>query len=225
MRGSYLSASTSRKFRVKLLPDPVAPRISVWPTSPREQVVAVRRAPRRLEHRQRLAVQMATPFVPPRRPEHGREARGEASGHEHLAHLPRARLGREPCEPRRKLAVTLPDHLRVVRGEQAAHVAVQPLDSFEFAVERHGERRFAVGHAVGFEFDERRAQTVRLGGRRRIDHRRRRALGVQGVRHHRVAAARSSGAARSGSVAATPRPSTAAIRARRSLRRPGSRGP
>ncbi len=107
---------------------------------------------------------MAAPTVPSRRPEHGREARGESGRYEHLPHLPLARLGREPCEPRGQLAVTLPDRLRVVRGEEAAHIAVQTFDPFEFAVERHGERRLAVGHAIGFEFDERRSQTVGLRG-------------------------------------------------------------
>ena len=187
MRGSYLSASTSRKFRAKLLPDPVAPRDQRVAHVAREQVVAVRRAPRCLEHRQRLAVEMATPPVPPRRPEHGREARRESRRYEHLPHRPALRLGREPGEPRGHLAVALPDHLRIVGGEQAPNVTVEPFDPFEVAVQRHGQRRLAVGHAVGFEFDERRSQTVGLGSRRRIDHRGRRALGVLGVRHHRVA--------------------------------------
>ncbi len=131
---------------------------------------------------------MAALPVPPRRAEHGREARREAGGDEHPAHLPASRLRREPGEPRGHLAVALPDRLRVVRGEQAAHVAVQPFDPFEFAVQRHGQRRLAVGHAVGFEFDQSAAQPVGLGGRCGIDHRRRRALGVLRVRHHRVAA-------------------------------------
>ena len=48
--------------------------------------------------------------------------------------------------------------------------------------------RLAVGHAVGLEFDERGAQPVGLDGSGRIDHRRRRALGLLHVRHHRVAA-------------------------------------
>ena len=153
-----------------------------------EQVVVVGRAPRRLEDRERVPAQMPAPGRAPGRPEDGREARGQPGRDEHLPDLPLRRLGREPRKPDRQLPVTLPDRLRVVRGEQAAHIAVQPLDRVEAAVERHGERRLAVGHAVGFEFDERGAQPVRLGRGGRIDHRGRRAVGLLHVRHHRVAA-------------------------------------
>ena len=152
-----------------------------------EQVVVIRRPPRRLEHRKRLAVEMPAPGRALGRPEHGREARGEPGRDEHRSHLPLARLSRETREPDGKLAVALPDRLRVVRREQPAHVAVQPLDPAQVAVERHRERRLAVGHAVGFELDQCAAQPVRLGGGGRVDHRRRRALGLLHVRHHRVA--------------------------------------
>ena len=75
-----------------------------------------------------------------------------------------------------------------MRGEESAHVAVQALDLGEFAVERHGERGLAVAYAVRLELDQRAAEPVRLDRRGRIHHRRRRALGLLHVRHHRVAA-------------------------------------
>ena len=55
-------------------------------------------------------------------------------------------------------------------------------------MERDGQGGLAVGHPVGLELDERGSQPVRLDGRGGIHHRRRRALGLLHVRHHRVAA-------------------------------------
>ena len=153
-----------------------------------EQVVVVRRAPRGLQHRECLATEVTAPPRPPGRPEQRRQARRHAGRHEHLPHLPPTGLGREPREPRRQLAVALPDHLRVVRGEQPTQVAVQPLDPSELAVERHGQRGLPVAHAVRFQLDQRLAQPIGLRGRGRVDHRGGRALRLLHVRHHRVAA-------------------------------------
>ena len=75
-----------------------------------------------------LAAEMPAPGRPPRRPEHGREAHREGGRGEHLPHQPLTRLRRGPREPDGKLAVAFADHLRVVGGEQPAHVAVQPLN-------------------------------------------------------------------------------------------------
>ena len=159
----------------------------MWPTSPGEQVVVVGRPPRGLEHRERLAAEVFALRRAPGRPEQRREACGHSRRDEHLPHLAAARLGREPGEPGRELAVTLPDHLRVVRGEETAEVAVHAFGPPEIAVKRYGERRLPVAHPVGLQLDERRAQPVRLRRRRRIHHRGGRALGLLHVRHHRVA--------------------------------------
>ena len=92
------------------------------------------------------------------RPEQRCQARRHTGRHEHLPHLPPTRLGREPREPGRELAVALPDHLRVVGGEETAEVAVQTFDAPKLAVERHGQRGLAVAHAVRFQLDQRLAQ-------------------------------------------------------------------
>ena len=147
----------------------------------------VGRTPRGLQDRERLATEMLALHGAPWRPEQRCQTRRHTGRHEHLPHLPPTRLGRQPREPGRKLAVALPDHLRVVRGEEPTQVAVQPLDAPKLAVERHGERGLAVAHAVGFELDQRLAQPIGLGRRGRVDHRGGRALGLLHMRHHRVA--------------------------------------
>ena len=124
----------------------------------------------------------------PWRPEQRCQTCRHSGRDEHLPHLPPTRLGREPREPDRQLAVALPDHLRVVRGEEPTQVAVQPLDAPKLAVERHGQRGLAVAHAVRFQLDQCLAQPIRLRRRGRVDHRGGRALGLLHVRHHRVAA-------------------------------------
>ena len=152
-----------------------------------EQVVVVGRAPRGLQDRERLATEVLALHGAPWRPEQRCQARRHAGRHEHLPHLPPAGLSREPREPGRQLAVALPDHLRVVRGEEPTQVAVQPLDASQLAVERHGQRGLAVAHSVRFQLDQRLAQPVGLGRRGRVDHGGGRALRLLHVRHHRVA--------------------------------------
>ena len=154
----------------------------------------VGRTPRGLEHRERLATEMLAVHGAPWRPEQRCQTRRHTGRHEHLPYLPPAGLGREPREPGRQLAVTLPDHLRVVRGEETPEVAVQSLDACELAVERHGQRGLAVAHPVRFQLDERLAQPIGLGRRGRVDHRGGRvdhrggrALRLLHMRHHRVA--------------------------------------
>ena len=56
MSGSYCCRCVTRKLSRKLLPLPVAPSTSVWPTSSTCRLYAVRRLRRRLEHRQRRRV-------------------------------------------------------------------------------------------------------------------------------------------------------------------------
>ena len=153
-----------------------------------EQIVVVGRPPRRLQDRERLTAKVFALSPALGRPEQRRQAGRHAGRHEHLPHLPPTGLGRQPREPGRQLAVALPDHLRVVRREETAEVAVHALDPSELAVERHGQRGLAVAHPVRFQLDQRLAQTVGLRGRGRVDHGGGRALRLLHVRHHRVAA-------------------------------------
>ena len=153
-----------------------------------EQVVVVRRAPRGLQDRERLTAKVFALSPALGRPEQRRQARRHSGRHEHLPHLPPTRLGREPREPGRQLAVALPDHLRVVRREETAEVPVHAFDAPELAVERHGQRGLAVAHSVRFQLDQCLAQPVGLRRRCRVDHRGGRALRLLHVRHHRVTA-------------------------------------
>ena len=173
---------------MKLLPEPSSAQHQRVADVAGEQVVVVGRAPRGLQDRERLAAEVTAPGRPPGRTEERRQARRHAGRHEHLPHLPPPGLGRQPREPGRQLAVSLPDHLRVVRGEQPTQVAVHAFDPSQLAVERHRQRGLPVAHAVRLELDQRLAQTIGLRGRGRVDHRGGRALRLLHVRHHRVAA-------------------------------------
>ena len=120
-----------------------------------EEVIVKRRLPLGFEDGERGPVQVAAPRVAGWRTVDRRKTCRRASRHKHIPHLPLARLRRQPAKPRRELTVAFPDDLRVVRGEDAEDVPVQPFCLLKGAVQGDRERQIAVGDALGFQLHER----------------------------------------------------------------------
>ena len=151
-----------------------------------KEVVVKRRLPLGFEDGERRAVQVSAARGSGRRAVDRRQARRRARRDKHGSDLSFPRLRREPAKPRGKLAVPFADRLRVVRREDAKQIAVQSFGLLKVAVQGDRQRQIAVGHAFGFQFDQRIPQAAGFHVGRAVHHRAGCALGFLYVGHHRV---------------------------------------